>query len=144
MIYRFFTSVRLTITLLLGLAVISIAGTIQPVEANRFDIYFQSPAFRVLLLFLSLNLLACTWKTLKRNLDDRGRYASLLQDRAKATNLTPLPIDEGEVRGKLKKAGFRLNSVDGGVVASRGRIGRCDKQGVDDARRAINGGGNSG
>lgn len=124
MIYRFFTSVRLTITLLLGLAIISIAGTIQPVEANRFDIFFQTPWYRILLLLLSMNLMACTWKTLRRNLDDHGRFAGLLRDRAGAQNRATLAVTEEKIRGELKTSGFRLRSVDGGVVATRGRIGR--------------------
>lgn len=124
MLYRFFTSVRLTITLLLGLAVISIAGTILPVEANRFEIFYQTPWFRILLVLLSLNLIACTWKTLRRNLDDRLRFAGLLQDQGKLTNRISLDATEEVMRARLKSSGFRLRSVDGGVVATRGRLGR--------------------
>lgn len=123
MIYRFFTSVRLTITLLLGLAVISIAGTIRPVEANRFEIFFQTPAFRILLILLSLNLLACTWKTLKRNIDDHGRFKDLLLGR-KSSKPIPLTLNEDETCKELKRSRFCLRSVDGGVVATRGRLGR--------------------
>lgn len=124
MLYRFFTSVRLTITLLLGLAVVSIAGTILPVEANRFDVFYQAPWFRTLLFLLSLNLMACTWKTLRRNLDDPGRFSSLLQVQSQSTKRTPLTVTEEEVKTSLKSSGFRLRSVDGGVVATRGRLGR--------------------
>lgn len=124
MIYRFLTSVRLTIVLLLGLAFISIAGTIMPVEANRFEIFYQTPWFRILLILLSANLAACTWKTIRRNLDDRGRFAKQIKERGPSVGNDPLSIPKERLQADLKSTGFRLQEIDGGLIASRGRIGR--------------------
>ncbi len=123
MLYRFFTSVRLTISLLLGLSLVSIAGTIMPVEANRFEPFFQTPWFRILLLLLALNLLACSWKTWRRNLDDRERFTALLKKREDSARIDCSRSAE-LLQADLKTAGFRLRSVEGGVLATRGRLGR--------------------
>jgi cytochrome c biogenesis protein len=123
MIYRFFTSVRLTLALLLCLALVSVAGTIQPVEANRFEIFFQTPWYRILLVLLSLNLMACTWKTLQRNLNDHERFADLIKRQAVSA---PIPVyrSKEELKSELKSLGFKLHDIDGGVIAARGRFGR--------------------
>jgi hypothetical protein len=48
----FLSSVKLTLALLLGLSLVAIGGTIWPVEqgaVQRFELYFQSVWFRLLL-----------------------------------------------------------------------------------------------
>ena len=123
MLYRLFTSLRLTIALLLGLALISIAGTVVPVEANRFEPFFQTPWYRLLLILLALNLAACTWKTFWRNLDDYRRFAAQVKGRVHSAQIK-CSGTVGALQAEMKRAGFRLREIDGGLVASRKRPGR--------------------
>jgi cytochrome c biogenesis protein len=123
MLYRFFTSVRLTIALLLGLSLISIIGTVQSVENNRFEVFFQTPWFRILLVLLSVNIAVCTWKTLRRNLNDRERFSALIKGQPDSKRVH-CSGSADVLESELKSAGFKLRSVDGGVIASRGRLGR--------------------
>ena len=98
MIFRFLTSLKLTLTLMLGLAFVSIFGTVQKVQDNRFDVFYQAAWFRLILLLLALNIAACTWKTIQRNLKDRSRFLERLAtdknttgdaDQRVNTDLTP-------------------------------------------------------
>jgi cytochrome c biogenesis protein len=114
----FFTSVRLTIVLLLGLATSATLGTIKPLEENRYELYYQSPLFRLLLLLLALNLLACTWKTLRRNLADRQRLGDRLATHSGTVSINSDPTE------LLQSAGFHLTALPDGVLAWRGRPGR--------------------
>ena len=41
---------------------------ISKVEDNRYDFFYQSTGYRILLFLLALNIAACTWKTIRRNL----------------------------------------------------------------------------
>lgn len=124
MFYRFLTSVRLTIFLLLALALVSIVGTLLKVEANRFDIFYQTPWFRVLLVLLAANIAACTWKTWRRNLADRQRFIDLLTRRQSASEWTGSSRSVETLQADLKSAGFRMRTVEGGQLATRGRLGR--------------------
>jgi len=112
------TSLRLTIGLLLALAAGAVFGTLWPLEKNRFELYYQSPLFRLLLLLLALNLLACTFKTWQRNRSDRSRFGERL---ATAGNSLPAELDPLPA---LQQAGFSLQTLDKGVLAWRGRAGR--------------------
>jgi len=115
---EFFTSVRLTIGLLLSLATAAIFGTVKPLAENRFELYYQSPLFRLLLLLLALNLLACTWKTLRRNLGDRQRLSDRLTTSDGSMTIA------GDPSVQLQSAGFRLTILADGILAWRGRTGR--------------------
>ena len=83
----FFGSVRLTLGVLLFLALGAVAGTLRPVEQTvgegppvvRFDLYFQSPWYRLLLLLLAVNLAVCTWRTLRRTLGERRRLTAQVE-----------------------------------------------------------------
>ncbi|PLX99057.1 MAG: hypothetical protein C0623_10165 [Desulfuromonas sp.] len=120
MILRFFTSLKLTLTLLLGLSFVSIFGTLGKVEDNRFDYFYQSTGYRILLLLLALNIAACTWKTCKRNLDDKKRFRERLHEEAEKTSNG---ADFEALERELQKT-FRVERRTNGLLASRGRLGR--------------------
>ena len=122
MIYRFLTSLKLTLTLLLGLAFISIFGTLGKVEDNRFDYFYQSTGYRILLLLLALNIAACTWKTFKRNLDDKKRFQRRLKE--EAAKSSGESSDRSAIEESLKAGKFRVEATESGLLASRGRLGR--------------------
>lgn len=125
----FFGSVRLTLALLLILAVAAIGGTLQPVEqalgdgppVKRFDLYFQSPWYRLLLLLLALNLLVCTWRTVRRALGARRRLLAQV-----AAGLSPvgpgqnLPaVTAEELAARLGAAGYRVTPAGDGLLGER-------------------------
>lgn len=122
----FFGSVRLTLALLITLAVVAIGGTLQPVEqalgegppVQRFDLYFQSPWYRLLLLLLAINLAVCTWRTLRRTLDEQRRLTELV-----AAGLPPggagydLPMASAtELTVRLGAAGYRVTPAGNGLL----------------------------
>ncbi|PLX75328.1 MAG: hypothetical protein C0615_07995 [Desulfuromonas sp.] len=118
MIFRFLTSLKLTLTLLLGLAFVSIFGTVLKVEANRFEGFYQAGWFRFLLLLLALNIAACTWKTLRRNFGDRQRFLDRLGDCDETAD------DLSTAEQTLRASKFKVERQGGVLLASRGRVGR--------------------
>jgi len=120
MIYRFFTSLKLTLTLLLGLAFVSIFGTLAKVEDNRFDFFYQSIGYRILLLLLALNIAACTWKTIRRNLSDRSRFLEPSEADPEACDTADLTPCQQVLKAKR----FRVECHGKSLLASRGRLGR--------------------
>ncbi len=122
MIYKYLTSLKLTLTLLLGLAFVSIFGTLMKAEDNRYDVYYQAPWFRIILLLLALNIAACTWKTFRRNLDDKKRFRDRLQEEAEKT--AEANVDQSLLEQELTVRKFRIEKTANGLLASRGRLGR--------------------
>lgn len=124
-----FGSVRLTLALLMILAVSAVGGTLQPVEqalgegppVKRFDLYFQSPWYRLLLLLLAINLVVCTWRTLRRTLGERRRLADQV-----AAGLAPgsagheLPAATAEtLTARLGAAGYRVTPSGTGLLGQQ-------------------------
>jgi len=133
MLLRLLSSVRLTIPLMLGLAVVSIYGTLKPrtmnlegMEIARYELFYQTPLFRLFLALLALNLAVCTWRTVRRNLGDLGRFQELLADgsglglsRDVAAELTP-----SQAQRLLQQAGYTLTRTPHGIIGRKGRPGR--------------------
>lgn len=128
MFIRFFSSLRLTLTLLLGLALVSVAGTFRPVFDNRYEVFYQTPWFRLLLALLALNLVVCTLKTIRRNLLDRRRNLELLgSEQVFAQPLRfVLPGDTAiaDLAPGLRELGYRTVLEGERLLAVRGRPGR--------------------
>ena len=126
----FFSSVKLTLVLLLGLSVVAIGGTIWPVEQGtiqRFELYYQSLWFRLLLGFLALNLTACTWRTCVRVAGEKKRLLVLLDSSGVASHQAghDLPRDNLEsLSGRLQQLGYRVTRSGDRVLARRGLVGR--------------------
>ena len=133
MILRLLSSVKLTIPLMLGLAVVSIYGTVKPptmlldgIEVSRYELFYQTPLFRLFLLLLALNLAVCTWRTVRRNLDDLQRFEeTLAQDRnlsqvhAFGSGVKPLQLER-----ELQRAGYKTARTGAGMIGRKGRSGR--------------------
>lgn len=129
-ILDFFRSVKLTLVLLLGLSFVAIFGTIWPVEqgtALRFELYFQSLWFRLLLGLLALNIFACTWQTFVRVFSEKSRLLSQLDnhDSVRQKNVQELSCkDINELCNRLEEQGYRVTRAGDRLLARRGLIGR--------------------
>jgi cytochrome c biogenesis protein len=121
------SSVHLTLVVLLGLSVVAIGGTIWPVqqgEVQRFELYYQSVWFRLLLGLLVVNLASCTLKTWQRSLGAVCRLQELLQqDAVPAGTRVPLgDADPVALRQQCAEAGYRLQSVGNRLLGRRGLV----------------------
>lgn len=121
----FFGSVRLTLGVLLVLAVVAVGGTIWPVEQSfdqgapvqRFDLYYQALWFRALLGLLAVNLAVCTWRTILRVLGERQRLLTALENVSpgKGEGGCDLPAGSSdELAHRLAAAGYRVRPASGG------------------------------
>ncbi len=128
MIVRFLSSLRLTLALMLGLALVSVFGTFRPAASGRYELFYQSAAFRLLFALLALNLLVCTIKTIRRNLRDRQRYFDTLSCAPGVSDqsllLLPPGLDLKEVQAKLRSLGYKGSCRNGMMIGVRGRAGR--------------------
>ena len=128
-ILDFLSSVKLTLVLLLGLSLIAIGGTIWPVEQGniqRYELYFQSVWFRLLLAMLALNLAACTWKTWSRIAGEKCRLLNVL-DNSLSSNRNAHKIGGktiAEVESLLLQQGYRVDRSDNKLLARAGLWGR--------------------
>ena len=126
----FFSSVKLTLGLLLGLSLVAIGGTIWPVEQGtiqRFELYYQSLWFRLLLGLLALNLAACTWRTWIRVAGEKQRLLALLENLATSSvvagqDLPDNDLDRLSVR--LQQQGYRIDRFADKTLARHGLTGR--------------------
>ncbi|MDT8440121.1 MAG: cytochrome c biogenesis protein ResB [Desulfuromonadales bacterium] len=122
-----FGSVKLTLAVLLGLAVVSVFGTVEPAAPGRFDLFYQSLWFRLLLGLLALNLAVCTWRTLQRTRTGRQRLTealSRLQPANDPAALTADGADRAALTARLAALGYRTTPVGERLLASRGLAGR--------------------
>jgi cytochrome c biogenesis protein len=147
-LFDFFGSVRLTLGVLLILAVVAIGGTLQPVEQvlgegppiKRFDLYFQSPWYRLLLALLAINLAVCTWKTLRRALDERQRLQAAAASAASAAVGAGLGVPAASVEGlttRLGVAGYRVTAAGDRLLGRRNAAARWALPGLHVAVLAI-------
>ena len=121
--FKFFTSVKLSLCLLLLLAIVAIFGTGAPEQAGHYELYYQSVWYRLLLGLLAFNLLCCTLKTIRRNVTDRERFQQVLQQRS--SGATPLKVKGLEsCAAILQQAGFVSHADEACLLARRGRLGR--------------------
>jgi cytochrome c biogenesis protein len=129
-ILDFFSSVKLTLALLLGLSAVAVFGTIWPVEQGtilRFELYFQSLWFRLLLGLLALNLSACTWKTFVGVLGEKKRLLGQLKNADPAMQKTGHDLacqDIDELSSRLQEQGYSVTLTGDRLLARRGVIGR--------------------
>ncbi|GAB4553606.1 MAG: hypothetical protein Tsb0017_05170 [Geothermobacteraceae bacterium] len=102
-------SVRLTLILLFGLALVSIFGTLRPsrdaeLEVLRYELFYQSPGFRLLLALLAVNLLVCSLRLLRRRLGETDR---LLASEVAGAGAELEAANEAAVLTRLRDLGFR-------------------------------------
>jgi cytochrome c biogenesis protein len=124
----FFGSVRLTLGILLLLAVSAVGGTIWPVEqilgegapVQRFDLYYQAWWFRGLLGVLALNLAVCTWRTVCRTVGAHQRLTAQIAALTTTPTGFPLPaIPCGELTARLKTVGYRVTPAGAGLLVQK-------------------------
>lgn len=116
------TSMRLTLSLFFAIALYSAAGTLQQREDGRYDLFFQNPFFRLLLFLLAVNMLACTIKTIRRNLQDRRRHFAVLAN-APASHWT-LSAPAASIGASLQRQGYLVQEEAGRILAQRHLPGR--------------------
>lgn len=123
----FFSSVKLTLFLLLGLSLVAVGGTVWPVEqgtVQRFELYYQSIWFRLLLGCLALNLAACSWRTWVRVAGERRRLLDLLLSAALPAGHDLGAREASSVAAWLQGHGFRVEPSGDRFLARRGLPGR--------------------
>ncbi|MDO9079855.1 MAG: cytochrome c biogenesis protein ResB [Desulfuromonadales bacterium] len=116
------TSLRLTLGLFFAIALYSAIGTLQTREDGRFELYFQTPFFRLLLILLAINMLACTIKTIRRNLQDRNRHFATLEHAAASSWQLSAPISS--ITEGLRRQGYLVKEEGGRLLAQRHLAGR--------------------
>ncbi len=128
MLWRFLSSLKLTIPLLLGLALVSIAGTLKPAEASRYELFYQSLWFRLLLGLLAVNLAVCTVKTIRRQQHWFDALFDGLVPERLALHARTLELPQGAslagLAEKLGRRGYRVESRTESLLAHRGSWGR--------------------
>ena len=121
-IEQLLTSVRLTLGLFFTIALYSAVGTLQQREDGRYDLFFHNPLFRLLLVLLAINMLACTIKTIRRNLQDRRRHFAVLAH-PPASRWTLSASGASIVEG-LRRQGYLVQEEGGQILAQRHLPGR--------------------
>lgn len=121
-IEQLLTSVRLTLGLFFAIALLSAVGTMQRPEDGRYELFFQNPLFRLLLILLAINMLACTIKTIRRNLQDRRRHFSALANPPASRWVLSAPV--ASIVAALRRQGYLVQEEDGRILAQRHLLGR--------------------
>lgn len=124
-----FTSIKLTLFLFLGLSVVAVGGTIWPVEQGtiqRYELYYQSLWFRLLLGLLALNLTACSWRTLQRVWSEKNRFLGQLEKIAVGDLTGQILPAQGTASlvARLRGQGYRVDHQGDRLLARRGLAGR--------------------
>jgi len=124
MIVRFLSSLRLTLALLLGLAVTAVFGTIWPsrqtdLDVFRFELYYQSFWYRLILLLLAVNLVTCTLQLIRRRWQERERLFAQLEPGSSAAEATA-GCDLPELQRRLRQSGYRVEHRGELLLARKG------------------------
>lgn len=141
----FLSSLRLALALLLGLALVAVFGTIWPsrdagMDVFRYELFYQTVWFRLLLGLLALNLTVCTLRLLLRRLGDRRRLLEQLRNSTPGSGIAVADIDGNSLAGLLKSQGYHGQLSDGVVLAWRRRVGRFGVMIIHSSLLAIMGG----
>lgn len=121
-IEQLLTSLRLTLGLFCAIAVYSAFGSFQTREDGRFELYFQTPFFRFLLVLLAINMLVCTIKTIRRNMQDRSRHFATLEHAVASPWQLTAPVDG--ITAGLRRQGYLVQEEGGRLLAQRHLAGR--------------------
>ncbi|MBE0503564.1 MAG: cytochrome c biogenesis protein ResB [Desulfuromonadales bacterium] len=121
-IEQLLTSLRLTLGLFCSIALYSAVGTFQTRDDGRFELYFQTPLFRFLIVLLAINMLFCTIKTIRRNLQDRNRHFATLAHAATSSWQISVPVDG--IAAGLRRQGYLVQEEGDRLLAQRHLAGR--------------------
>ncbi|TYO98933.1 cytochrome c biogenesis protein [Geothermobacter ehrlichii] len=117
-------SLKLTMVLLLGLATVAVFGTIWPSRDSelpvlRYELFYQTPWFRLLLGLLALNLTVCSLRLLRRRFAESERFFALSPATERGV---PLPAATAEeLAAALAAAGYRTQVRNERLLGWRGR-----------------------
>ncbi|MBW2477738.1 MAG: cytochrome c biogenesis protein ResB, partial [Deltaproteobacteria bacterium] len=119
-ILDFFGSLRLTLGLLLLLAFVSVLGTFKPTVPGRFELFYQTIWFRLLLGLLALNLVVCTVRTIHRAFGADRRLAAALDAFARSAEAPKLtdPIDIESLAARCRSQGYRTKRIEDRLLLS--------------------------
>lgn len=126
MIWRALASLRLTVPLLLGLALAAVFGTFAPLEEGRYEIFYQRLWFRLLLGLLALNLSVCTVRSLRqrRRMLAAPTFPVNGADLDPAWRALPEGLDRDRAIARLTTLGYRVTAHPQGLLAQQGIGGR--------------------
>jgi cytochrome c biogenesis protein len=126
MIWRLLASPRLTVPLLLGLALAAVFGTFAPLEEGRYEIFYQRLWFRLLLGLLALNLGVCTVRSLRhrRRLLSAPIFPADAAEVDSAWRSLPDGLDRDRAAARLAARGYRVVAHPRGLLAQQGIGGR--------------------
>ncbi len=126
MIWRLLASLRLTVPLLLGLALAAVFGTFAPLEEGRYEIFYQRLWFRLLLGLLALNLSVCTVRSLRqrRRMLAAPTFPLTGADLDPAWRALPEGLDRDRAAAGLAAFGYRVAAHPRGFLAQQGIGGR--------------------
>lgn len=125
-----FSSLKLTLALMLGLALLSIGGTLQAGPDGRFELYYQSLWFRGVFALFFVQLATCTVKIIGRNRRDAKTLLQAVAARSGPPAGAAVALGGAEsvvVRAALVQHGYLLTAAEGDdvpLLARRGRLGR--------------------
>ncbi|MBI5599354.1 MAG: cytochrome c biogenesis protein ResB, partial [Deltaproteobacteria bacterium] len=159
-VWRFFNSLKLTLSILLGIAAVSIAGTVveqgQPIETYitrygerwgnliinlQLNDMYHSPWFTVFLVLLVLNITVCTierfppkWKTLLK--ENKGFDPSIIERLANRDSFelsSPPAVVREKIIHRLKKKRYKIKVDDssGGAYSVYAEKGIVGRFGSD-------------
>lgn len=137
-VWRFFSSMKLGLALLLIIAAASVVGTLLPVDQNTglptYNIY-KTFWFQGLLAILCVNLLVCSLNRVKiirralglPNLNVSENYVKKLKNYTSLRKKTELSSMVSSLETALKDKGYRTTKEDKGeytvIAADKGRFG---------------------
>ena len=126
MIRRLLASLRLTVPLLLALALAAVFGTFAPLEEGRYEIFYQRPWFRLLLGLLALNLSVCTVRSLRhrRRLLSAPIFPAAAVEVDSTWRVLPEGLDRDRTAARLAACDYRVAAHPRGLLAQQGIGGR--------------------
>lgn len=132
-ILNFCSSLRVAVVLLLGLATVAVFGTIWPsrdagLDAFRFELFYQSPWFRLLLLLLALNLTVCTVRLILRKKRQFEKWST--ESPAEHLRGSESPLDISALEKAAGQNRYRIRKTGYGLLAWRGTFGRWGVIGI--------------
>jgi len=101
-----------------------VVGTIWPsrqtdLDVFRYELFYQSFWYRLVLLLLALNLCTCTLQLIRRRWLEKRRLLEQLTA-APGTAGVLAALDLPEVERRLRQAGYRVEAAGGALLARKG------------------------
>lgn len=123
------SSLKLTLVLLFCLSSVAVLGTIWPsrdteLDVFRYELFYQSPWFRLLLALLALNLTVCTLQLLSRRLREKLRLFEQLKSGSGSGQLLETTAGGEVLAGRFARRGYRVTREGDVLLARKWWFGR--------------------